>query len=368
MASKSVKKITLSKNKNKNRNPRGQSTSIIPKQVAPVAIARTIAASRPNLRYSTNGDCVISHREYFADMSCNAAFTVGSISIGAYPTGLVINPGNPLLFPWLSRMAANFESYSFQMLEFGYFSEVSTATAGRIILAVDYDVSDPPPNSKIQALANRASVAATAWGECALQCLPADLHKRQSYFVDTAATPSTISSRDPGLTATGVYLPCSQGGAGGVTGELYVRYTVKFMTPHISPIVYGNTFGRFLSTTGMSTANWVGTNMVAAGYGDKLNGALTFATTGLITFNIAGLFLFNYIIDGTVLSGVAANVLTGGATSPLSSITVEGTATQGTVWILVNVTALPATITPGMTAATTVTSSRFVGALIGAPQ
>lgn len=57
----------------------------------------------------------------------------------------VINPGNYILFPWLSTIAANFQFYKFKTLIFSYEQEEygasgSVVSAGKVIFATEYDV------------------------------------------------------------------------------------------------------------------------------------------------------------------------------------------------------------------------------------
>lgn len=358
---KTIKKKTQKQNKERNGSSQ--------KLVAPVSAVRTIRNPRPAIRYTEDGSCVVTHREYFSDLACTTAFTVGQLSPTTFNQGMIINPGNPAMFPWLSRMAIMFESYVFERLEFGYFSEVSTATAGRVILAVDYDVGDPPPTTKTQAMGNKAAMAATAWGECVLRCDPADLHKRKSFFTDTTSTPAqAVNVSDPGLKFTGTFLPCTQGGTGGVTGELYVAYTIRLTTPHIPPAIYGNVYVTVSATAGLTASNLWGPTATIQG-GD-LQGSMT-NVTGVFTFLVPGLYIFRCHVSGTVLSSTTNHATSGNVASWLPTwneyYLIDSGAIEGQFSLVLNVRTAGATFTPRLTSATTVTGTHWTIGLLGTP-
>jgi hypothetical protein len=95
---------------------------------------------------STNG-VRIQHREYLRDVSSSSSFTL---------TNFFINPGLSESFPWLSRIAANFEQYKFHGLIYEFRSTSadalnSTNTAlGTVIMGTDYNPASPNFISKPQ--------------------------------------------------------------------------------------------------------------------------------------------------------------------------------------------------------------------------
>lgn len=54
-----------------------------------------------------------------------------------------LNPGNSLLFPWLSPMALNFEEYKFRYLKLKFVSSLGANYRGMVYMAFDPDVDDP---------------------------------------------------------------------------------------------------------------------------------------------------------------------------------------------------------------------------------
>jgi hypothetical protein len=63
---------------------------------APVAMSKIVKAGRPAFRSTPDGDITVFHREYIMDVNGSIAFTT---------EGFLINPGNQILFPWLSNIA-----------------------------------------------------------------------------------------------------------------------------------------------------------------------------------------------------------------------------------------------------------------------
>jgi hypothetical protein len=180
---------------------------------------------------------LIRHREYVGDIAAGTG-TPTSFNVSAF----VINPGQQATFQWLSRLAANYESYKFESLSFCYETEAPTTLGGTLLLAVDYDASDAPPGSKQQAMAYRSSVRSPPWSPVKFQATREDLAKFKTNFVRTAAQPSGTDIRTFDI---GNLFVISQGvsTASATLGELYVEYAVRLMTPvsEPNPFVLGGT-------------------------------------------------------------------------------------------------------------------------------
>lgn len=92
-------------------------------------------------------DIILSHREYVCDVNSSTGFVST-----AYP----INPGNPVLFPWLSKVAALYEEFEFLGLIFEYKTMSAAAVGtvssamGNVIMATDYDCMDSNFTNKRQ--------------------------------------------------------------------------------------------------------------------------------------------------------------------------------------------------------------------------
>jgi hypothetical protein len=98
--------------------------------------------------FSNKGDSIrVRHTEFIADVT--SATT--TLALNAY----YINPGNNLIFPWLSKLSHAFTEYEFQGLLFTFKSTSGDAVSssnnalGTVILATEYNVSNPLATSKV---------------------------------------------------------------------------------------------------------------------------------------------------------------------------------------------------------------------------
>lgn len=297
-----VKKNPISQPKKNNRrrgrggrkgpNTRGDQK----KQQAPVAQTNINRTRRPKIQTLPNGDCRITHREYVEDIQAAggtpSAFTV---------QGLPINPGQKGTFQWLSRIAANYESYVFESLSFCYETEASTTLGGTLVLAIDYDASDPAPISKQQAMAYRRSTRTAPWAGCRHTSLREDLAKSKTNFVRISGQPPNTDIKTYDI---GNLWVISQGvsTANASLGELYVEYTIKLMTPVYESINDLVPAGGSFARGGVSTAaNPMGTIPAAnpLNFGIALDGASNF------TFSLPGQYLVYLSSGGTGITAVA---------------------------------------------------------------
>jgi hypothetical protein len=160
----------------------------------------------------------ITHREFVGDITGTALFALSKH---------VINPGMPGLFPWLSKIAINYETYNFTKLQFHYETAVSTTTSGSILMAVDYDAGDADPLDKRQLMSYAHAVRSAAWQEDTYSCHVADLSK----FVKERYVRKEEEKGDIKTYDVGNFFIATQGTPAAEMGELYVSYTVVLRTP-----------------------------------------------------------------------------------------------------------------------------------------
>jgi hypothetical protein len=186
-------------------------------QRAPVATAKRIITSRPTMR-TMQDSAIITHREFLCDLGGSVPFST---------VDFPLNPGLVGSFPWLSRIALNYEKYVFRKLEFHYETAVSTSAGGTVMLAVDYDASDTPPLNKQTIMAYAQASRSSPWQSCKYSCRPADLKgfTGQRYVRD-AAQNGDIKTFDLGTLFIGTQNTPTTG-----VGEIYVSYTVELITP-----------------------------------------------------------------------------------------------------------------------------------------
>lgn len=352
------KAAPASKKSSKPQPGRSQRTAKLsqsgPLSAAPVSQQRVTRTPNPQFEGMRNGDCRITHREYIGEINASTG------SPSAFASGsFVINPAQSASFPWLSTIAARYESYRFEKLRFCYETEAPSSLGGSLVMTVDYDASDPAPLSKQQAMAYRGAVRSAPWEECSHTSTPEDLRKRQSYFCRPGAVPANA---DVKLYDTGNLFVCTQNvsTASAVCGELYVEYSVILMTP-----VYEIALAAFSgsASVGLTAAAPLGTNFVAAS-GNNLvaspNAAGTVLTvTGLV---IGQEYMLVWNIGGSGISALDV-ALVSGASAVTGSLVINSASTAGVRFRTFTATASTLVLTFGV-AATTVTLSTVYMAMI----
>lgn len=126
-----------------NRRGRG---GLRPNGRIPLAYKASFTNRKPQVRNVRDGVRVV-HKEYVAPLS-----GAGAGFHNVYWEW--VNPGNANVFPWLSQMAFNYESYSINSLVVDYMQTCPTTTSGNVVMMQDYDASDTLPSSITEAMNN----------------------------------------------------------------------------------------------------------------------------------------------------------------------------------------------------------------------
>lgn len=298
---------------------------------APVATSNVRRNPRPRTQsLGRSGDIRVRHREYIADLNGSIAFAL---------TSYAVNPGLETLFPWLSSIAHNYESYSFDSLRFLYETEAPSSTAGTVLLALDYDASDPAPENKSQAMSYRNSVRSAPWAKVQHQSDKEDLSKRKSYYTRRGLAPANTDIK---LYDVGNFFACTQGMAGATAvGELYVEYDVRLMTPQLTSASLGDslyaTFTGSVNSAPFATAatsNNLPVSLVSSGTTTSIT-TFTFAQAwqGVFSATVSGTTLVTPVTTGSTATVTALGSLTNAGASA-SIITVGVTAQAGQTLII----------------------------------
>ena len=194
---------------------------------APVIVGVESRGSRPKMwAAAKNGDVsvTVEHVEYLRDIIANGS---ALWTPGANVWQLPVNPGNKVVFSWLSDLAQLFDEYEFEKLEFSYNPAVGSNTAGKLLLTFDPDVVDEMPDNKQDMLQARAQLDATPWHEARLP-VPKDMLVGRR-FNRTFMVPV---GTDPHVYDVGALNIAVPGAPAGMVGELFVKYKVKFTSPN----------------------------------------------------------------------------------------------------------------------------------------
>jgi hypothetical protein len=121
----------------------------------PVAVTQAFPKSEPKFSSLKNGSLRIRNREFVS--------TVTGSTTGPTVRSNVINPNNPLMFPFLTGIAKRFDLYRFRRLVFHYGARCATTQTGTFIMAIDFDTRDNPPGSLADALVLKPSANEVIW-------------------------------------------------------------------------------------------------------------------------------------------------------------------------------------------------------------
>jgi len=217
MPKKSSKKNVGSK---KTKTPRSTKEGRVS---APQAMGSRLTTSSPSIlsAYTGDGRVRIRHREYIADVAGSVAFAA---------TAYVVNPGIAVTFPWLSIIAANFESYKFNNLCFQFSTEKSASTNGSLMIAIDFDANDATPTTKTVMMSYHNAVRCPVWSETKYVTDKPDLLKLPQHFIRAGVVSGTdLKTYDVG----NLFVATSGCADTTALGELYVIYDVELITPQL---------------------------------------------------------------------------------------------------------------------------------------
>lgn len=187
---------------------------------------------RAQMRPTSEGGVVVRHREYVAALRPTSAPWELIGNSGSAP-GLDFNPGCPLLFPWLSSIAGNYEKFRFRSLKFELTTMCAATVTGCWTMAVDYDWDDAVAATKAEMLQNHTAVAFSAWESRTLVCdqkaLNGDLPWRYTLNDGRFVNP------EPRFAYSGFLMIGAENPAGvTMAADLWVEYEVEFAVQQTS--------------------------------------------------------------------------------------------------------------------------------------
>lgn len=306
---------------------------------APVAMSRAVVTQRIPQIASSSNVTRISHSEFFASV----ASTGTAYAAASYPC----NPGVASMFPWLSQVAARYETYKFRRVQFEYHTRAATSQVGTVGLVFDFDAADAAPANQMVALGYHDKVADSPWKDT---CLMLDLTQGDRLpirytRVGSITTQSDIKTYDIG----NLHVFVDGVAASTNLGLLEVKYVVDLYTPQVQNPVGG----LFVGTGTMSGVALFGTTWTPDA---QAIAAFETPTSSVLTFNQAFEGVISFGIAGTGLGADLAPVVANGTAAIIGTQCVNAAATL--VRGIMRISAVPGTtITPTITATTVTTSS-----------
>jgi hypothetical protein len=306
----------------------------------PVAVGSIMGPRRNPSVTNTSKGVVIRHRELFL------VPTVDGTEFHIFP--YAVNPGMTTIFPWLSSIALRYETYRFNFLKFSFQSQMPTISPGSVGLALDFDVSDPDPADVMEFLAQHDSVSGPVWSPNSLVVDLSGAHG-QFKFVRAGFPSGTWDQKTYDL-GNFYFMAVGTGDAAITPGLVLVEYEIELCTPQIQDPAAGETY----SATGLSQNNWMGTDLTPMGH-TKLPWHQSGNT---IHFDQPWEGLVTCVLVGTGLAGPAVFNEASGLTHK-TEFTAATAAQNYAIVHMVLKAAAGAILAMGLTAATTVTSTRW---------
>lgn len=178
-------------------------------------------------QYYTDGrSLIIRYKEYLGDVA------VHPTDVGAFnSTSYNINPANELTFPWVGKIASQYDQWKPRGVIFEFLSTATDSSTvpnlGSVIMATEYDVLDSVYSDKRSMLNSAYSNEAKMSDNIAhgLECDPNELQRKVFYTRSVSKNLGTSEDlRDYDMCRTTI---ATQGGsipAGTIIGSLYVHY------------------------------------------------------------------------------------------------------------------------------------------------
>jgi hypothetical protein len=200
-------------------------------RAAPVASGRALATTKPEFSTS-NENTLVCHSEYITDILQQENFTVTEFSI---------NPGLISSFTWLSSVAPNYERYRFRRLRFRYEVLSSTNTTGKVFFVPNFNVQDPPPENKAEALSYEYAVGSQPWIQFGVSIPKRYLETYNEYFVRTGMLPNGADIKT--YDVLNLYI-CTEGATSNnlTIGEFWIDYEIELVNPVGQQAVAANNY------------------------------------------------------------------------------------------------------------------------------
>lgn len=266
------------------------------------------------MMHKSEQSIIIRHREYVGEVISNTAFTVRY--------ALPVNPGMKASFPWLSRIAGNFQQYKIRGMVYHYIPTSGSAVAstnnalGSVMMQTTYRASDGPPLSKVTMLneywSNEAMPSETFAHP--IECNP-DENPFNVQYVRSQAVPAEDNRLlyDLGTTYVAV---SGQQASNVVLGDLWVTYEVELKKPVLETNVVSNGDYVGFQCVGNTGTNFFGN--FTRQFGDMPYVGPSFTTNGQIDIpaGIGGYFAVyvTVVITAVSFTGPVSWILGGGIT------------------------------------------------------
>jgi len=313
--------------------------------VLPVAINKpmrnTMGSSKPFR---------VSNTEFVVNVSPTSA-TFAAV-------GYSINPALVGVFPWLSSIAANFETYVFRKLCFHYRPVVGTGSNGSVYMAIDVNVQDRNPSTKSMMMSFSDAQSCACWSPLEMTYPVDRLKNMERKFTRSGV----VAGADMKTYDVCKLYVATEGTAAATQGEIYVSYIIDLYVPQMN-LSLDQLSGEFTTSTpsvaqpllnAVSSVLTTLTKIVIDNVTDPTKSRIYFPAPGVynVLYNGAGTVFtdhpaFSYGADVGAASDMYEAIPAAQASDILSWIVTvtQAAMAAGTAWIALSMTGKAATLT-----------------------
>lgn len=219
---------------------------------APVSQGYRMTTSNPNMSSTKNG-IRVQHLEFLGPL---AGVQAGTFRNHAFQ----LNPGLQGAFPWLSKIARNFQHYKMHKLMLAVLPSCPTSTVGQVMSCFYPDPSDLPPASREQVLQTLGSTTAAPWAKNVSNLTPVLSGRwklvRTGQPRKSRAAGAGTQSFDLDNYDEGTYHVSTRGtDTDGDLANVYLAYDMSLK----DPVTPGTVTGSWWNDTGLADGYYVGT-------------------------------------------------------------------------------------------------------------
>lgn len=205
----------------------------------PVSSNAILAQPVPKVGSEADNGIRYHHEEYLGDVTSSTDWEL---------TQFHVNPGLPETFPWLSTIASSFQKYRIDGLVFYLRSTSSVAIAnstdlglGTVLGAMQYNVYDSPPQSKVEMMALSGSLSGKPSEDhiYPLECAPSKGVMTNRLVRHTGVADDLAKYDHAIFNLATVGFPGEY-----ALGELWVSYNIVLMAPKVEdalPFLHNDT-------------------------------------------------------------------------------------------------------------------------------
>lgn len=273
----------------------------------------------PEVKNSADGGMIIRHREFLTDIPSSEAFT---------STVIPLNVGLATSFPWLSRVAQNFEEWIPRGIIFEFKTTSSdtlisnSPSLGSIVMATQYNSLNPDFQTK-QQMENYQYAVSTKPSQSLIHAVETKRSQTvlSEQYVRTGPVPTGGDIKMYDLGKTQIAVVGSQTN-GHTLGELWMSYEIELRKPKIpeDPLVKSAHWIIDPATPGLTAATIFGTDTSLVGptvastlRNAAIQGGASYGTIHMGP-NSRGLYMISLSTRWNV-GGTAAGVTLGAATN-----------------------------------------------------